>query len=73
MVVPPSHKAKKVDLNIDYNEAPNDLPPGVVTGCNVGLLQPIKGLTWPTYMLNEYHMQIAFIGIGFCEFAGQGL
>jgi hypothetical protein len=52
-------KARKVDLDIDYNEAPNDLPPGVVTVKNV--LQPRKGVTWPTYMLNEYHMQIAFI------------
>jgi hypothetical protein len=26
-----SRKAKKVDLNVDYNEAPNDLPPGVAT------------------------------------------
>jgi hypothetical protein len=54
-----SRKAQKVDLNVDYNEAPNDLPPGVVTVSNV--LQPMKGVTWPTYMLNEYHMQIAFI------------
>jgi hypothetical protein len=54
-----SRKAQKVDLNVDYNEAPNDLPPGVATVSNV--LQPRKGITWPTYMLNEYHMQIAFI------------
>ena len=54
-----SRKAQKVDLNVDYNEAPNDLPPGVVTVSNV--LRPMKGVTWPTYMLNEYHMQIAFI------------
>ncbi len=54
-----SCKAQKVDLSIDYNEASNDLPPGVVTVSNV--LQPIKGITWSTYMLNEYHMQIAFI------------
>ncbi|KAI2508835.1 hypothetical protein MHU86_5569 [Fragilaria crotonensis] len=54
-----SRKAQKVDLNVDYNEAPNDLPPGVATVSNV--LKPKKGVTWPTYMLNEYHMQIAFI------------
>ena len=54
-----SRKAQKIDLNVDYNEAPNDLPPGVATVSNV--LQPKKGVTWHTYMLNEYRMQIAFI------------
>jgi hypothetical protein len=52
-------KAQKVDLGFDYNSAPNNLPVGVVTVSNV--LPPKKGVTWPTYMLNEYHMQIAFI------------
>jgi hypothetical protein len=51
-------KAQKVDLGFDY-EALKNLPVGVVTVSNV--LPSKKGATWPTCMLNEYHMQIAFI------------
>ena len=68
-----SRKAQKVDLNVDHNEAPNDIPPGVVTESYV--FKPIKGVTWPTYMLNEYHMQNAFILLasGFLSFQDNGV
>ena len=67
-----SRKAQKVDLHVDYNEAPNVLLPVVATVSNV--LKPIKGVTWPMYMLNEYHMQIAFILLasGFISLQDEG-
>ena len=60
-------KAQKVDLGFEYNEAPDNLPVGVVTVSNV--LPPKKGVTWPTSHADCIHS----FGIGFHWFAGQGL
>ncbi|KAI2503160.1 hypothetical protein MHU86_11263 [Fragilaria crotonensis] len=54
----PAHLLSLSDLQTKFNE-PTDLPKGTVV-----LDAPLKhmsDLTWPSYLLNETHMQIRFI------------
>ncbi len=55
--IPPQSSDKKTTTN---SNAPNGpLPPGTVIAD--APLRRIQNISWPTYMLNEMHMQIEFI------------